>query len=195
MNSVHDVNPEDISQIKDESADMDMNEECASEEQQVVAEHSLQHTEWPQPLKEPGFLHSSVLQFHNPSIFFNTKIRSKKSFSSTEKVDTEGSGYSMDTAATPFDRYLLSKEIMELLSNPVKKEILDMENPVVKAVYETVFCDPTEFGNSDKDRSEPVELEKVFTEGEFIPFNPLVISNHAYAVCINWLLSIWFCLF
>jgi hypothetical protein len=177
MNSVHDVDLDEIAEVSEPTSVTNDEEDEEQEEDAEMnsshdqkEQHAQQLQEWPLPLNEPRS-DTPLAQIFKPTIFFNKKIKliDKSSIKSIKKDE-----YLTDAASTPFDRYQLSNEIIQLLSDPIKKEALDMENPVVKAIYETVFCDPSELDQRTYEDEKPHVLEKVFTEGEFIPFNPLV---------------------
>jgi hypothetical protein len=177
LNSVHDVSLSEVSKGKPDQetiSSLDSVEDNLSDGDQNDLEptQAPETTIWPQPLKEPTKKHAAIKVLKKPSIFFNHKVSIRKPLTRTI-LDESSSKPKYEAAATPFERYQLSKEILDMMKDPKKKEALDMENPIVKAVYETVFCDPAEEIEVERDEKHQV-LEKVLAEGEFIPFNPLV---------------------
>jgi len=180
MNSVHDVTLQEVSKrssgkskekvARSNSVDAPNDEEEPQED--------IEDNVWPKPLNELKEPNIRVLK--KPSMFFNHKVNFHKP-NKTMEAGSQQTRFApkFEASAAPFDRYQLSNEIMELLKDPKAKEVLDMENPIVRAVYETVFLDPAEELEDDKDEV-PQVVEKVFTEGEFIPFNPLVSFSWFY---------------
>jgi len=78
-----------------------------------------------------------------------------------------------------YGRYELSNNILDILRNPTKKGSLDMSDPVVRAVQETLLVDPLESDKplcaSSQPKVEPTGgLDRVLPEKDFVAFNPMV---------------------
>lgn len=80
---------------------------------------------------------------------------------------------------TPYSRYKLTHEIIRNLKDPNKQSEMDLENPVIKSVVETILVDPTEEKEAEAapEPSRPIRRPTAFdNDKEFVPFNPMVCT-------------------
>lgn len=136
---------------------------------------------WPIPWVDPGNWTKFVLNKSNGLILSQSPYRQQQSRHSESLSNSS----EIANVMTPFDRYEISKKVMEMLEDPKKKDDLDMSDPLVKTVYEAVLVEDPSLNSSPAPTEDqtPAKLVRVLDEGEFIAFNPLV-SILLLAYCI-----------
>lgn len=82
--------------------------------------------------------------------------------------------------SSAFERYELSNHILDILRNPHKKDSLDMDDPLVRVVRETLLADTSEkdkplcTASENKATITNENVDKVLPEKDFVAFNPMV---------------------
>lgn len=168
VNSIHDLAPVDES----ESSKLKMfeDEEDLLDKPKVVTES------WPQQWSDPGGWKSLIQK--KPSTWkfssmgkVSTSHEAKKSYLSSKTFGPMDS----ESLSTPYGRFLASKKIVDMLKDPATEKSMDLDDPLVKAVYDAVTVIDDSEKIVEKEEEPARELYKVLDDGEFIPFNPLVI--------------------
>ncbi|ODM99195.1 Exosome component 10 [Orchesella cincta] len=173
VNSIHDVNPVESSEVNT-IAVCDNDDDISSK-----PPHDAANTvSWPQPWVDPGGW-KSLVRNDGASLKFNNKV----SFMRYRNVPTKSSelyGVTVsDSLTTPYGRYEISKNIMEILKDPKKQGQVDMQDPLVKAVYEAVLVDEEDTVEDYQEELPKKKLSEVLNSGDFVPFNPLAESGSA----------------
>lgn len=168
VNSIHDLAPVDAS----ESSKTNI-----YEDEEVTTSQPTENSSetWPQPWVDSGEW-KLIVRTKPLSWNFGRRVAQKFQESSPSSSQTSSNRlFDPDSLSTPYGRYEASKKIVNIMKDPKKVDNLDLEDPLVKAVYDAVtVVDESELINEEMDEAPAPELSRVLDEGEFIPFNPLV---------------------
>jgi len=178
VNSIHDVHPADSSSEAANAAAVWDNDDSISVK--PAADNTSTSGDWPQAWVDPGGWRP-LMKNNASSIKFNQKV----SFMRYQNVPPQPSvlyGVTVsDNLSTPYGRYEISKNIMDILKDPKKKEQVDLQDPLVKAVYEAVLIEDQDDLEEYQEEAPVQKLSKVLDQGEFVPFNPLVSRTISYS--------------
>jgi hypothetical protein len=170
MNSIHDINLSELER-GGQKAENDEPEDG----KQVDDPFSI--PVWPLEAKSADL--KGIKLKSKPSDAYISKIIGGGRKSRVKKQGGENKAEHPDVA-TPFERYQLSRKILELLRDPEKRAEADLNNPLVKAVYDTLMYDPDQREKEERARllqPESVPLAKVLPDSEFVPFNPFAQAD------------------
>ncbi|CAL8095562.1 unnamed protein product [Orchesella dallaii] len=171
VNSIHDVNPIESSEtINVATCDNDDDISIKPARDAAVA------VSWPQPWTDPGEW-KSLIRNDTSSLKFNKKVSFMRYRNAPTKSPQLYGVTVSESLTTPYGRYEISKNIMDILKDPKKQGQVDMQDPLVKAVYEAVLVEEEDNVQEYEEELPEKKLAQVLNSGEFVPFNPLAHSG------------------
>lgn len=193
LNSIHDVNISELMELgEDEENIKRFNEfeNIRGGEGDNSTNRQRSRMSWSEPFNIDTIDMSGIKLKTTPS----SKIFARQYTTSNNSVDNKVP-INKNGASSAYERYQLSNEIIEMLKDPKKKEQLDLEDPLVRVVYDTLVADPEEnrklMDPNEDEGAKETPVGKILPDSDFVPFNPMVqiFKNNLFAQNILFFLN------